>query len=88
VSEGLRQARAKLAAIKAGGGKIERLDPIEKSKREPGSLRLAINAMCWHCAGRGVDGVEFTKTTIRECTVYGCPLHHQRPYQPETPEAA
>jgi hypothetical protein len=84
MTQGLRNARLKLAEIKAAGGKVERLDPIEKSKKEPGSLRLAINAMCWHCAGKGADGIEFTKTTIRECTVFSCPLHHQRPTNQKT----
>ena len=82
---GLEKVRLKLTAIKAAGGTVERLDPIEKSKRNPGSLRLAINAMCWHCAGAGADGIEFTKTTIRECKVIRCPLHHQRPHQLKAP---
>lgn len=88
MSDGLTKARLRLAELKASGQSVERLDPIQKSKREPGSLRLAINAKCWDCAGAGADGIEFTKTTIRECSVQRCPLHHQRPYQPDLPEAA
>ena len=80
-SSGLAKARKRLAEIKASGQTIERLDPIEKAKRNPGSLRLAINAKCWDCAGAGADGIGFTKTTIRECRVNRCPLHSQRPYQ-------
>lgn len=80
MSRALDKARERLAAIKASGGKVERLDPIERAKRKPGSLRLAISAMCWSCAGAGADGVEFTKTTIRECQVLRCALHAHRPY--------
>jgi hypothetical protein len=78
---GLRNARLRLAELKAAGQKVERLHPIEKAKRNPGSLRLAITAMCWHCAGAGADGQDFTRTTIRECSVIRCPLHPHRPYQ-------
>jgi hypothetical protein len=88
MSDGLAKARAKLAAIKASGGTVERLDPVEKAKRNPSSLRLAINAKCWDCCGAGADGIEFTKETIRTCSSFSCPLHFQRPYQPQEPEAA
>jgi hypothetical protein len=88
MSEGLTKARLRLAEIKAAGQKVVRLDPVEKAKREPGSLRLALNAKCWDCAGAGADGVGFTMTTIRECSVRSCPLHCQRPYQADEPEAA
>ena len=85
MSEGLTKARTRLAELKAAGQKMERLDPIEKAKRNPASLRLAITAMCWHCAGAGADGQEFTRTTIRECSVTRCPLHSHRPYQGAEP---
>ncbi len=88
MSDGLERARERLAELKASGQAIQRLDPIEKAKRNPGSLRLAITAMCWHCAGAGADGQEATRTTIRECTVAPCPLHRHRPYRPQEPEAA
>ena len=81
--DGLQSARLRLAELKAAGQKVERLDPIEKAKRNPGSLRLAITAMCWHCAGAGGDGHDFTRTTIRECSVTRCPLHRHRPYLPD-----
>ena len=88
MSEGLTKARERIAEIKASGGKVERLDPIEKARKNPGSLRLAVTAMCWHCAGAGADGQDFTRTTIRECGVTKCPLHPHRPYQAQEPEAA
>lgn len=88
MSESLDKARAKIAELRASGQKLERLDPIEKAKKNPGSLRLAVNAACWHCAGAGADGQEFTRNTIRDCTVTRCPLHPHRPHQPHEPEAA
>jgi hypothetical protein len=88
MSEGLAKARLKLAELKASGQSVERLDPIEKAKRNPGSLRLAVNGKCWDCCGAGADGLEHTKQTIRECACTRCPLHPVRPYQPDLPEAA
>jgi hypothetical protein len=88
MSEGLAKARLKLAELKASGQSVERLDPVEKARRNPNSLRLAINAKCWDCCGAGADGIESTKETIRTCSSASCPLHFQRPYQPQVPEAA
>ena len=51
MSDGLAKARLKLAEIKASGQKVERLDPLEKSRREPGSLRsLTALQRQWHNA--------------------------------------
>ena len=88
MSEGLTKARERLAQIKASGQKMERLDPIQKAKRNPGSLRLALSAMCWHCAGAGADGDAFTRITISQCQVLRCPLHPHRPYRAQEPEEA
>lgn len=57
----------------------ERLDPIERAKRKPNSLRAAIKAKCWYCAGAGQD--PGTREVIRSCTSFGCPLHPHRPFQ-------
>lgn len=81
-------ARLRLAAIKASGRKVERLDPVERAKRNPGSKRDAIDAMCWQCCGCGVDGDKETRDRILECSVTVCALHPHRPYQPTEPEAA
>jgi hypothetical protein len=88
MSEGLAKARLKLAELKASGQSVERLDPVEKARKNPNSLRLAINAKCWDCCGAGADGIEFTKETIRTCSSTSCPLHFQRPYQPQEPGVA
>jgi hypothetical protein len=88
MSDGLAKARLRLAEHKASGQSVERLDPVQKAKKNPSSLRLAIIAKCWDCCGAGADGIEFTKETIRTCKSFSCPLHFQRPYQEQEPEAA
>ena len=55
---------------------IKPLDPIEKSKANPKSLRLAINAKCFDCCcGQ--------KTEVRQCTVESCSLWKLRPWKGE-----
>ena len=50
---GLAKAHAERAARRARGEpEPERLDPIERARRNPTSLRLAITAKCWDCSGR------------------------------------
>lgn len=62
---------------KVASGEIEvvRLNPIQKAKENPTSLRLAINANCFQCLGSG------TPQEIRDCSSKLCPLHPVRPYQ-------
>jgi hypothetical protein len=57
----------------------EYLNPIEKTKLDPKSLRKAINAKCYECMGCGDDAG--WRKAIADCTGYSCPLYHQRPYQ-------
>lgn len=60
-------------------GTFERLDPIERSRRNPTSLRMAINGKCFDCQGGHADpGV---RVRIRECPISRCTLHAVRPYQ-------
>lgn len=61
----------------------QRLDPIEKARRNPKSRKLAIAAKCWDCQGGGIDpgGVQ----RIRECLSPTCPLYPVRPYK-DSPE--
>ena len=48
------------------------------------SLRLAVNAMCFHCMGCTEDHYEpGTKEEIRNCSSPKCPLYNFRPYQPK-----
>ena len=74
MTEALQKAQEKRRQMKEAGIDIERLNPIEKAKRNPKSLRLAINAKCWDCScGQRLE--------IRECPVVQCPLYPVRPYQ-------
>ena len=63
---------------KVASGEIEvvRLNPIEKAKNNPKSLRLAIDAMCFACMGK-----TGSTSDIRECTAKDCPLYPVRPYR-------
>lgn len=75
----LELARQRAKELRAEGGTIERVDPIEKARRKPTSLRLAITAKCWDCVGGDADPL--TRRRIRECSCAGCPLHPVRPFQ-------
>ncbi len=56
-----------------------RLDPLTKARRNPMSLRLAINAKCYDCGGQDSDPGWHDR--IRHCAVPGCPLYPVRPFQ-------
>lgn len=50
------------------------LDPEEKAKANPTSMKYAIRAKCWDCAcGQ--------KEEIRLCTITDCSLYNFRPYK-------
>lgn len=76
---GLEAARVKAAEMKAAGIEPERLDPLERARRKPGSLRLAINAKCYDCGGRDAD--PGWRERIRTCVIPSCSLYPVRPYQ-------
>ena len=54
-------------------------DPIARAKRNPTSLRAAVNAMCWDCQGRDADPAP--RWRIGNCLCPDCPLYSVRPYQ-------
>ena len=73
LTEGLKEYRQKLEM-----GLVEtpkQLDPIEKAKQNPKSLRSAINAKCFDCCC-------FHKPEVKYCTAVNCPLYILRPWQP------
>lgn len=76
---GLDRAREKAAEMRALGVKVERLDPMEKARRKPTSLRLAITAKCWDCQGGASDPAP--RARIGACELTRCPLHPVRPWQ-------
>jgi len=55
------------------------VDPIERARRKPTSLRAAITAKCWDCIGGYAD--KHPRQRIADCTASKCPLHPHRPYQ-------
>lgn len=66
-------------AKKRAAGQFRVLDPIEKARNNPKSLRLAINAKCWDCVGAGSD--PHPRKEIGNCVMTDCPLYPVRPYQ-------
>ena len=71
----LQKARAKRAEnIRLG---IKPLNPIERAKQNPKSMRLAINAQCYDCMGRESGW----KNEVRNCPSKNCPLLGFRPYK-------
>ena len=79
MSTGLELARRKRAELKEAGIKVVILNPIEKARRNPQSLRYAINGKCFDCVGAGND--PNPRGAIRECAISDCTLHPVRPYQ-------
>lgn len=72
--EALKEYRQKL---KSGEIKKVNLTPTQKLEKNPTSLRLAVNAMCYMCFG----GTKNCADDIRNCTSKECPLYKVRPYQ-------
>ena len=62
------------------GEVIERLSPIEKARKNPTSLRLAVNGKCWDCIGGDSEDPN-PRARIRDCGVTHCPLYSVRPFQ-------
>ncbi len=54
-------------------------DPIERAKRNPKSLRAAIDGKCWDCQGRNADPAP--RWRIGNCECADCTLYPVRPYQ-------
>jgi hypothetical protein len=54
-------------------------DPLERARRKPTSLKLAVAARCWQCQGEGEDSG--WREAIGTCAVPGCALWPHRPYQ-------
>lgn len=74
----LEMARLKQAELRARG-ELVRLNPIDKAKANPTSLRLAITAKCYDCEGQDADpGV---RQRIGTCGIKTCPLWPVRPWQ-------
>jgi hypothetical protein len=73
--KGLQKARAKRAENARLG--IKPLNPIEKAKQSPTSMRFAINAQCFDCMGQESGW----RNEVRNCPSKNCPLFGFRPYK-------
>ena len=64
-------------------GKEKVYNPIKRAKKSPTSYVKAIKAMCFHCFGGTEEGAgdPYWKEDVRNCSSYGCPLRHLRPYR-------
>jgi len=75
----LEMAKKKRVEMAEQGIKVVVRDWIEKAAKNPASLRMAVNAMCWDCVGAGADANP--RQAIRDCEIKKCPLWNVRPYQ-------
>jgi len=77
----LDKARVRSAELRAAGLLVRGpvLNPIERAKLKPTSLRLAIRAKCFECVGSGAD--PSWQDSVRHCSASLCPLLPVRPYQ-------
>lgn len=74
MTDAIQKAQEAMRARREAGIPVVRLDPIEKAKANPKSLRAAVNGKCWDCCcGQ--------RKEIRECHITACPLWNVRPYQ-------
>ena len=80
----LQKAHRLQAERRAAGIAPVRLDPLQRAKENPKSLRKAITAKCWDCVGAGAD--PNPRAEIRHCPDTACPLHPVRPYQKKSSE--
>ena len=78
---GLQRHKEKVEQMKNDGTYVApiKLNPIQRAKEDPNSLRKAITGKCYECVGMGEDA-NF-RETIKTCTSFSCPLYPVRPYQ-------
>lgn len=76
----LREYQEKVKQMKEAGTYIAppKLNPIERAKLDPKSMRKAITAMCFDCIG-GDHDPDF-RGRIKDCPCTDCPLYYHRPY--------
>ena len=74
----MERMNARRAELMEAGVKLY-LDPLEKARRDPKSMRKAITAKCWDCVGAGAD--PSPRQEIGRCAVVTCPLWPVRPWQ-------
>lgn len=79
----IEKAQERLREMREQGITPERLNPIQKAKRNPQSKQAAINAKCYECMGGDEETAPDPgwKDAIRGCTSTTCPLIPHRPYR-------
>lgn len=82
----LQRAHERSRELRAAGIEIERLDPLEKARRNPRSLAAAVRGKCFDCVG-GHNADHGHVRAVRECPAITCPLHPVRPWQRRAGEA-
>lgn len=79
MNKALQAAHEERERRKAAGIKTKTLNPVEKAKANPRSLKSAIRAFCWTCEGGDADsGVRWR---VGNCEITDCPLWPHRPWQ-------
>jgi hypothetical protein len=66
---------------------VKNITPIQRSRLQPNSLRLAINAQCYECIYDKSD-VGTWRQQVEACPSINCPLYCQRPKAISKGEAA
>jgi hypothetical protein len=66
---------------------IKTINPIQRARLKPKSLRLAINAQCYDCIYDKAD-VGSWRQQVEACPSINCPLYCQRPKAISKGEAA
>lgn len=70
----LEKGRLKAKENREAGIPVVVLNPDEKSKASPNSLKAAITNMCWQCANE-------QKMEVKLCPITSCALYSHRPWQ-------
>lgn len=75
MNEALKKAQEAMRRKREAGEEIERLDPVQKWRKNPKSWKNIVRAMCWQCSGE-------SRQEIKKCTMKDtCPAWASRAYQ-------
>ena len=70
-----RQKQREQSEARVAAGLPARLNPGERARANPTSMRKAIDAQCWHCMGEEPGW----RRDVAGCTATGCYLWSWRP---------
>ena len=66
---------------------VKSLDPIQRARLKPNSLRMAVNAQCYDCIYDQSDAGSW-RQQVEVCPSKNCPLYCHRPRSTSKGEAA